>query len=160
MLLPLHPRFRPFTDAALFPPTLRPPAALLADFVAARTETPPTGPALNVRDLGDAYVLEAELPGQRLEDVEIEIHDKTLTISGKRSACPTSTPENEAGKMLLREHWSGAFSRTLHFPEAMDSEQVTSEFQAGLLRLRLPKKNRATPRKIRLADIPHGNLAA
>lgn len=159
MLLTMHPRFRPWNEIALLHHALRSASAASENYVSLKTESSPNGPALNLRVTKDAYLLEAEFPGTCIDDVEVEIHGKAVTLSGTRRVNPFGAQDETSDRVLLREQWFGDFSRTVHLPEDVDPAQVTSEFESGLLRLHLPKKNQPTPLKIRLRDVPPASAA-
>lgn len=100
-------------------------------------------PALNVFEDGDAYVVEAELPGVSESDMTIESVGKQLQITGKRNF-----KTDESTKWHRRERITGEFSRTLTLPTDVDAENVAAELRNGLLTIRLPKAAAALPRKI------------
>ena len=101
-------------------------------------------PAMDLVESGEEFVLRADLPGMGEEDVNIELEDSTLTISGERKA------EHEAkGEGFYRvERAFGAFSRSLTLPKGVDADAVTASFDRGVLELRIPKPEERKPRKI------------
>lgn len=155
MFLTFPPHSRPVVNASM----LRPSIHLIDRLISQNMEMSRPGPALDVREDEHAFHIAAELPGQSIEDVEIEIHGKQVTISGTRMANAGDVVADSEEKTLLREHWSGEYSRTLRLPEAVDADKVTCALQSGLLRLRLPKKAPNAKRKLRLQDIPQMNAA-
>ncbi len=101
-------------------------------------------PAMDLLESGDDFVLKADLPGLSEEDVNIELEDSTLTLSGERKAEHTS----EEGGYYRVERASGAFSRSLTLPKGVDPEAVTARFDRGVLEVRIPKPAERKPRKI------------
>src|SRR3954452_7667070 len=92
-------------------------------------------PAMDLIETEDHFVLRADLPGLGEEDVNIEVEDRVLTISGERKA------EHEATKEGYHrvERAFGAFSRSLTLPEGVDPEAVAASFDRGVLEIRIPK---------------------
>jgi HSP20 family protein len=104
-------------------------------------------PAMDLVETESHFVLRADLPGLSEEDVNIEVEDRVLTISGERAA------EHEASKEGYHrvERAFGAFSRALTLPEGVDAESVEAQFDRGVLEVRIPKPEQAKPRKITIA---------
>ncbi len=73
-------------------------------------------PAMDLVETGDAFVLRADLPGLTEQDVNIELEDNVLTISGQRNA---DHEERKAGYYRVERAW-GSFSRSLTLPEGVD----------------------------------------
>jgi HSP20 family protein len=99
---------------------------------------------MNVAEDQDGVQVVAEIPGVPKEDVKLQLHDGTLTISGERKS-----PENaDSAEVLRREIRYGSFSRTLQLPESIDAEKVTADYANGVLRIALPKREAAKPKEI------------
>ncbi len=99
-----------------------------------------------VRDGGDVVVT-LELPGVDVEkDVDVEVHDGRLVISGRREE-QTSSEENG---VLIRESRSGAFRREFALPEHVTADSVEADYDRGLLKIRVREvaKPKAEPKKI------------
>jgi len=102
-------------------------------------------PALNVWEDEGSYTAEAELPGFRLEDVEVNVRGSELSISGERK------PEEKEGMTWhRRERGFGKFHRALEFPLPVDAEKVQASLKNGVLTVTLPKAEAAKPRKIQV----------
>jgi HSP20 family protein len=101
-------------------------------------------PAMDVVETDDQFVLRADLPGMSEEDVNIELEDRVLTVSGERKA------EHEATKGGYHrvERAFGAFVRSLTLPDGVDPEAVEASFDRGVLEVRIPKPEQRKPRKI------------
>ena len=78
-------------------------------------------------------VVRAELPGAKLEDVDITVHDGVLTIAGKRA----EEREEERGGYLVRERRSGSFRRSMQMPEGVQEDNIRARFQDGVLEVTL-----------------------
>ena len=104
----------------------------------------PSFPALNVWEQEDALVVEAELPGLGLEDLEIFVTGQNqLTIKGER---PVVEVPNAVWHRQERGY--GTFTRELTLPTLVDADKVEARYEAGVLTLTLPKAEAAKPRKI------------
>ena len=101
-------------------------------------------PAMDLVETGDSFVLRADLPGLSEEDVQIEVEERVLTISGERKAEHTDSKEG----YHRVERAFGAFSRSLTLPEGVNAEAVTANFAKGVLEVRIPKPEERKPRKI------------
>jgi len=108
----------------------------------------PTGtfPALNVYDAGDKLVVTAEAPGVEAKDIELNVVENSLTLSGKRNG----QPENKDGRYYRRERFCGQFSRTISLAEKVNPDKATAQFKNGILTIELPKAEEAKPRSIRI----------
>jgi HSP20 family protein len=104
-------------------------------------------PAMDLVETEDAFVLRADLPGLSENDVNIELEDNVLTLSGERKA------EHEQRKegYYRVERASGSFSRSLTLPEGVDPEAVSASFDRGVLEVRIPKPEARKPRKVAIS---------
>ena len=103
-------------------------------------------PAMDLVEGEDEFVLRADLPGLTEDDVEIEIKDSVLTISGERKA-----EEKREGEGYYRvERAFGSFSRSLTLPEGVAADQVTASFDNGVLEVRVPKPEERKPQRVRI----------
>lgn len=101
-------------------------------------------PAVDVFDREDAVLLRAELPGLSVDDVDVEIDDNVLTISGERRF--TDTVEDDRYYRVERSY--GTFRRSLTLPQGIDEDGVQAEFVNGVLEVTVPKAEAPTPRKV------------
>jgi HSP20 family protein len=104
------------------------------------------GPTLNVYEEDDQLTVEAQLPGLKPEDLDINVEQGVLTISGQT----TTDEERKERNYLVREHRTGRFSRSLRLPATYDSEGCTANFEHGVLKLAFPKSEAAKPRRIQI----------
>jgi HSP20 family protein len=100
-------------------------------------------PPLNIWEEGEALKLEAEMPGVKLEDIEVSINSGELTLKGEKKV---EAKENVA--LLRRERLVGSFVRTLTLPWEVAGDQVSAELKDGVLTITLPKAEAAKPRKV------------
>jgi HSP20 family protein len=100
-------------------------------------------PPLNVMSTEDRYLVECELPGFTLNDITLTIAGDTLLIKGDKKE-----KEPEKVSYHRRERRSGAFSRSLTVPEAINAEKTTARFANGILTIEMPKADAARPRQI------------
>jgi HSP20 family protein len=103
-------------------------------------------PAMDLVETEDHFVLRADLPGLKQDDVKIEFEDGTLTVSGERKAEHES--KNEGYYRVERAF--GSFSRSLTLPQGIDPEAVTANFDNGVLEVRIPKPEARKPRRIEI----------
>ena len=123
------------------------------DRMICRAETAESGdraaawvPRTDVIDDGKAYRLLLDLPGVELKEVEINVENNILTISGDRGAAQTR--ENEVYKR--RERIFGRFERTFSLPEHIDVDGISAVGKNGVLTLTVPKKPEILPKKIEI----------
>ena len=104
------------------------------------------GPALDVYEEGDTLLVEAHLPGIKPEDLDINVEQGVLTISGETKA----EQERKERNYLIREYRAERFSRSLRLPATYDPEACQAHFEHGVLRLSFPKSEAAKPRRIQI----------
>jgi HSP20 family protein len=104
-------------------------------------------PAMDLVESEDHFVLTADLPGMSEQDVNIEVEDRVLTVSGERK----STHEATKDGFHRVERAFGSFSRSLTLPEGVNAEAVEASFDRGVLEVRIPKPEQRKPRKIAIA---------
>jgi HSP20 family protein len=102
-------------------------------------------PAVNVYQDKDRFTVVVELPGLKKEEIEISLHENTLTIAGERKRAESSEQE------FLTERLYGKFQRSLTLPTAVDAEKVKASYKDGLLQVVLPKAEEAKPKQIEVA---------
>ena len=103
-------------------------------------------PALDLYESGDHFVAVVELPGMRKEDIDISLHDGTLTISGERKY------ESTNGETAKRtERYVGTFRRSIALPTRVDAGKVSASYENGILKVVLPKAEEAKPKQIKVS---------
>jgi HSP20 family protein len=101
-------------------------------------------PAMDLVETDEHFVLRADLPGLRQEDINLELEDRVLTISGERRA----GHESREGDYHRIERAVGTFSRSLTLPEGIDADAVQADFDNGVLEVRIPKPEERKPRRL------------
>ena len=92
-------------------------------------------PAVDVHETDGAYVVKADLPDMKKEDVKVEFENGVLTIEGERK-----TEKEESGKKFHKiERGYGKFVRRFAMPSEVDGGKVTAEYKDGVLHVNLPK---------------------
>lgn len=87
------------------------------------------------------YRIDLELPGVKQEDVDITVHDHTITVKGEKR----EHSEREEGNVFFCERQYGAFQRTFRLPPDADADSIAAEFADGLLTLRVPRVTEQKP---------------
>ena len=98
-------------------------------------------PQVDISENEDAFLVSADMPGVKPEDMEISLHQGVLTIKGKRS---TSGEVNESG-FTRRERIRGTFYRQFNLPATADEETVSARLNQGVLEITIPKGRKARP---------------
>jgi HSP20 family protein len=101
-------------------------------------------PPVDIHETDEALILKAELPGFSKDDVHIELHDNRLTLRGERKH-ETEVKEEQYHR---RERAYGSFHRAFLLPATIDQDQVKASFKDGILELRLPKSEKAKPKRV------------
>lgn len=101
-------------------------------------------PALDVFEDKENFVVKAELPGMRREDIDVSLHDGSLIISGERK----SETKSEESQTHHTERYYGRFQRTVSLPSTIAGDKVRAEYKDGMLTVTLPKTEEAKPKKI------------
>jgi len=101
-------------------------------------------PAVDLSENEHAFVISAELPGVRREDLTVELHEDVLTLRGEK--------KSEREEKKDRSHWVersyGSFSRSFTLPPTALAEQLKASFADGVLRIEIPKKEATKARQI------------
>ena len=101
-------------------------------------------PALDVYEDKDNVIVKAELPGMKRDQIEVSLHDNTLTISGERKSERTEG----AGDTSRSERFFGRFQRTVTLPKPVDTTKVNALYKEGVLTVTLSKTEESKPRQI------------
>lgn len=103
-------------------------------------------PAVNIHADETGAVLTSELPGVKMEELEITVSGRQIVLKGERAA--EEMPEN--GKHVRRERNAGPFERAMQLPFAIDANKVEAKFTNGVLEVVLPRAESEKPRKIEI----------
>ncbi|HEY1776106.1 MAG TPA: Hsp20/alpha crystallin family protein [Solirubrobacteraceae bacterium] len=101
-------------------------------------------PAIDLVEGAEEYVLRADLPGLRSDDVKVELDENVLTISGERG----SASEESSNGFRRIERASGLFARSLTLPTGIDGTAITARFSDGVLEVRIPRPAQRRPLRV------------
>ena len=101
-------------------------------------------PAVNITETKDDYMVRAELPGIKSDQLQLDIKERTLTIAGERKI----ESESDTAKYHRREREAGKFSRAVVLPGEVDTGRVDAKLAEGILSVRISKSEKAKPRQI------------
>ena len=101
-------------------------------------------PALDLYEDKENFVVKAELPGMKKEDIDVSLHDGSLSISGERK----SEDKVENSEVYRSERFFGRFQRTVALPATVDAARIKAQYQDGILTVTLPKAEEAKPKQI------------
>ena len=101
----------------------------------------------DIKDQGDHYLLEADLPGFRKEDIDLHLQNGVLTITARHQE---EHEEKKEGKYLCRERRAGSCARAFDV-SGIREEDITAAFEDGVLKLTLPKQGDPVPQSRRIA---------
>jgi HSP20 family protein len=112
-------------------------------------------PDVDIEEAEDAWVVEAELPGARAEDVHVEVHNGELNIHGE------IVERERAGILRRRTRRVGEFEYHVALPEPVDSEKPQARLHDGVLEVRIPKAERSRAREIPVqSDSPRSDATS
>jgi len=100
--------------------------------------------ALDVTESEDEFTVKASLPGINPDDLEITFTNNTLTIKGETK----EEKDVEKAHYHLRERRYGSFARSITLPAGIETDKIQANYEAGVLKLRLPKAEEVKPKKI------------
>jgi len=103
-------------------------------------------PALDVYEDKDRYVVKAELPGLKKEEIDVSLDGNTLSISGERK----QEEERKEGDNFRSERYFGRFQRSLTLPAMVDGNKIQASYKDGVLSITLPKSEEAKPKQIQV----------
>ena len=101
-------------------------------------------PALDVYENKDNFVVVAELPGMKKEDIDVSLHNGMLSLSGERKG---ETKQGDA-ELYRAERYVGRFQRTVSLPAPVAADKVKAQYKDGVLTVTLPKTDEAKPKQI------------
>lgn len=100
-------------------------------------------PRADIYERENDYVLLAEMPGVSHDSVDINFENNELTITGRAEEVPV-----EGHTLLHREYEVGDYQRSFRYPDNIDAEKIDARMSNGVLRVTLPKSEKAKPKKI------------
>ena len=111
---------------------------------ARRTENADWMPTANISETDKEYLIKAELPEVKKEDVKITLNDGVITISGERKKEKEEKNANE----IRVESFYGNFSRSFSLPDNVDEKAIRAESKDGVLKVHVPKTQMSQPKTI------------
>jgi HSP20 family protein len=102
---------------------------------------------LDVKENGNAFTVQAEIPGVRKEDIQVSIEGNMLSISAEVKQQDTQTKDD---KLLRSERYFGSVSRAVSLPQDVDQSQAKAKYDNGVLTLTLPKRQGSASQKLRI----------
>ena len=100
----------------------------------------------DVKETENGYEVDVDLPGFKKDDIHLELNNGTLTISAQKSV--EKNEDNDQGKVLRQERYSGSMSRSFYVGDQMTEEDIKAKYEDGVLHLTVPKKDaRKVPEK-------------
>jgi HSP20 family protein len=101
-------------------------------------------PSANISETDQEYLIKAELPEVKKEDVKITVESGVITVSGERK----QEKEHKDEKSIRVESIYGSFARSFSLPEHVDADAITAESKDGILRIHVPKRQPAKPKSV------------
>lgn len=101
-------------------------------------------PAFEIKETKDGYLFKADVPGVKLENIDVSVTDNRIQISGKREA----EKEEKGETFYTYERTYGSFSRAFTLPEGVDGTKIAADLREGVLTVFAPKKPESMPKKI------------
>ena len=103
-------------------------------------------PNVDVYETENSYVLKADIPGIRKEDIKIDVNDNTLTFKGEKK----HEEKTEKDNYVRVERSYGSFTRSFTLSENVDTENIKAGYKDGVLEITLAKKEEAKPKEINI----------
>ena len=101
-------------------------------------------PAADISETDEAYLIKADLPGVKKEDVKVTVNDGQITLSGERKEEKQAKGENQ----VRVERFYGQFTRSFSLPEDIDAAHIEAKDENGTVTVRITKKPGAKPKAI------------
>jgi HSP20 family protein len=105
-------------------------------------------PRVDIHEAKDKFVVEAEVPGVKKDDIKLSVHDDRLSIEGERKY---EHEEHEDCDCHRQERFYGKFHRSFTLPTAVDATKIVAKYNDGVLNIELPKKEAALPKEIEIS---------
>lgn len=103
-------------------------------------------PAIDVEETDNSFIVKAEVPGMKKEDIKVTIDEDGITISGERKK-----EKEEKGKTYHRiEMAYGKFKRYIPFPKEVEPDKAKAKYKDGILEIEVPKSEKAKPKEIEI----------
>ncbi len=102
--------------------------------------------AVDVYEDGNDLVAEMNVPGLKADDIDVEVEDSYLRISGRREEVQEKKEKNHYAKEIKR----GSFERVVALPDMVEQDKVTAEYDNGVLKVTMPKRERTPDKKVKV----------
>ncbi len=120
-----------------------------SDREAGSVATADWAPAVDIKEEESGFVLHADIPGVKPEDIDVSMEDGVMTIKGEKES-ETKT-EKDGYKRV--ERTSGSFYRRFSLPDTADAEAISAQSKHGVLEISIPKREAVKPKKISVATL-------
>ena len=104
-------------------------------------------PRVDVAETSDAYIVHLDVPGVAKDDIEINYHEGTLSISGERKM----EEQKDEESFVRMERTYGRFFRSFSLPKTVKSENIAASCEDGVLKVTVPKAEESKPRRIQVS---------
>ena len=112
-------------------------------------------PSIEMFEKDNKYVIKAELPGVKKEDIDVSVTDHNLTIKGEKQASHETKKED----YYVSEVSYGSFMRSVPLPENVDADKVEASFNDGMLEVTVPKMALASPKRVAITGKKQNTVA-
>ena len=109
-------------------------------------------PETDVTETENEIRVSMDLPGMQAEDIDVELENNVLTISGRRA----ETKEDNEGRFQLAERRWGEFSRSFVLPREVEGDEINAQYKDGVLTVSIPKSESARRRRISVGQSEQG----
>jgi HSP20 family protein len=106
-------------------------------------------PLADVSETKEGFTVSVELPGMKQEEIVVSVEENVLTVKGERKR---ENQANEEGYSRV-ERFHGSFERHFTFPGTVDMERIQATYRDGILEIRLPKKEEAKPKTVKIQTV-------
>lgn len=137
-------RFDPFSELARLDPFRGLEEVFNQSLLAPRLRSTGMTPRMDVRETEQSYIVKAEVPGVKKEDIKVNIDGNQVSINAQSQ----QESEEKSGDMLCTERSWGQYYRSFTLPQAVDDTQAKAEYHDGILELTLPKKAGGTAKTL------------
>lgn len=140
-------KYDPSSVSLFAPASFRMLEDTLNRFFTEPSSSRPWSPAVDISETENELVLKADLPEMKLEDLDIQLENGTLTLKGERKF---EKSDKDRGYHRIERSY-GSFVRAFSLPEYADAEKVAADYKNGVLTITVPKKEVAKPRAIKVS---------
>jgi HSP20 family protein len=137
-------RFDPFADLARLDPFRGLDEVFNQSLMGPRLRSSGMTPRMDVHETEKGYIVKAEVPGVKKEDIKVNVDGNQVSISAQS----LQESEEKSGTMLCTERSWGQYYRSFTLPQAVDDTKAKAEYHDGILELTLPKKSGGTAKSL------------